>query len=148
MGLSNLDGEIAHTCLYATSTSYCPTSTTNRKIITNGNGAADWMGVPSSSASTVTSSSIRLSRAISEVTLDSAITWEPTGTSVDFEITNDGGTTWKRANSVGQVVTFTNAGTDIGWRAWLNGTSTAAPIIDTVGISYISSYVNSGQFRF
>jgi len=148
MGLSNLNGEIGHTCLYATSASYCPTSTTNRKIITNGNGAADWMGTPSSSSAIVTSSMQRLARSISEVTLDSVITWEPTGTSVDLEITNDGGTTWKRANNAGQVITFTNAGNDIGWRAWLNGSSTAAPIIDTVGISYTSSYVNSGQFRY
>ena len=147
MGLSNIDGEIAHTCLYASSTSYCPTAATNRKIITTGNSAADWMGTPSSISATVTSSTLTLSRAISEVTLDSAITWEPTGTSVDIEVTNDGGTTWKPANSVGQVVTFSNTGTSIAWRAWLNGSSSAAPLIDTVGISYISSYVNSGQFR-
>ena len=147
MGLSNIDGEIAHTCLYATSSSYCPTSTTNRKIITTGNSAADWIGTPSSNSATITSSSLSLSRPISELNLEVATTWEPTGTSVDFEITNDGGATWKRANNVGQTITFTNAGTNIAWRAWLNGTSSAAPLIDAVGISYTSSYSNSGQFR-
>ena len=147
MGLNNIDGEIAHTCLYAASTSWCPTSTTSRKIIMQGNSAADWMGTPTSSSATVTSNIKTITGSINQLSVDAAVTLEPTGTSVDFEVTNDGGTTWKKANSAGQTITFTNAGNQLGWRAWLNGTATAAPLIDTVGITYQSSYSSSGQLR-
>ena len=139
MGLDNIDGEIAHTCLYASSSGYCPTATTYRKIITQGNSAADWMGTPTSNSATVTSNIKTITGSINQLSVDAAVTWEPTGTSVDFEVTNDGGTTWKKANNVGQTITFTNAGNQLGWRAWLNGTATAAPLIDTVGLTYQSS---------
>ena len=147
MGLDNIDGEIAHTCLYAASTTYCPTSTTSRKIIMRGNGAADWMGTPTSNSATITSNIKTLTASINKFSVDVAVTWEPTGTSIDFEVTNDGGTTWKKANNVGHTITFANAGNQLGWRAWLNGTASAAPLIDTVGLSYLSTYASNGQLR-
>ena len=98
MGIENIDGELATTCLYGNQNSYCPSSTTMRKIKMRGVGSTDWMDTPSSTSATITSSTQTLVRSISELSLGAAITWEPTGTSVDFEITNDGGTTWKRAN--------------------------------------------------
>ena len=148
MGLENIDGELATTCLYGTINSYCPSSTTLRKIKMRGVGATGWMGTPSSTGATITSSTTTLASTITELTLSLALTWEPTGTSVDFEVTNDGGTTWKRVNSVGQTITFANAGNQLAWRAWLNGTSTEAPILDTVGLSYVSTYVSTGQLRW
>ena len=132
--MEQIGDQLAATCFYGSSTAYCP-SPTSRKILLTGNSAADWMGTPSSSSATITSSIQTLSRPISELRLGLAATWEPAGTSVDFEITNDGGTTWKRANSAGQVITFANTGTQLAWRAWLNGTSSAAPLIDTVGLT-------------
>ena len=148
MGIENIDGELASTCLYGNTNSYCPSTTTLRKIKMRGVGSADWMGTPSSTSATITSSSQTLLRSISELSLGVAITWEPTGTSIDFEVTNDGGTTWKRANGgVGQTITFANAGNQLGWRAWLNGTSSAAPIIDTIGLNYDATFAASGQWR-
>jgi len=147
MGIENIDGELATTCLYGSQASYCPTATTQRKIKMRGHGAADWMGTPTSSSATITSSTQTLVRSINDVTLGTIVTWEPTGTSVDFEVTNDGGTTWKSANSAGQTISFTTAGNQLGWRAWLNGTSSAAPLIDTVGLSYAATYSSSGQWR-
>jgi hypothetical protein len=148
MGLENIDGDLATTCLYASVTSYCPSATTNRKITMRGVGASDWMGTPSGTSATITSSTQNLGRPITDLTVATAVTWEPTGTSVDFEVTNDGGATWKRANNAGQAITFANAGSQLAWRAWLNGTATAAPLIDTVGLSYTSTYENSGQIRW
>ena len=147
LGIENIDGELATTCMYGSVTSYCPSATTMRKITMRGHGATDWMGTPTSNSATITSSMQTLSRSVSELSLGTAITWEPTGTSVDFEVTNDGGTTWKRATSAGQTVTFTNAGNSLGWRAWLNGTASAAPLIDTVGLAYAATYASSGQWR-
>ncbi|MDG1525335.1 MAG: CARDB domain-containing protein [Candidatus Thalassarchaeaceae archaeon] len=147
MGIENIDGELATTCMYASVTSYCPSATTMRKITMRGQGSSDWMGTPTANSATITSSMQTLARSISELSIGVAITWEPTGTSVDFEVTNDGGTTWKRANSAGQTITFTNAGNSLGWRAWLNGTASAAPLLDTVGLTYAATYASSGQLR-
>ena len=148
MGIENIDGELATTCLYGTTTSYCPSATTLRKIKMRGGGETDWMGTPSSTSATITSSTRTLVRSISELSIGVAVTWEPTGTSIDFEVTNDGGTTWKRANGgAGQTITFANAGNQLAWRAWLNGTASAAPLIDTVGLNYAATYASSGQWR-
>ncbi len=147
MGIENIDGELATTCLYGSISSYCPSATTMRKITMRGHGSADWMGTPTANSATITSSMETLARSVSELSIGVAITWEPTGTSVDFEVTNDGGTTWKRANSAGQTITFTNAGNQLGWRAWLNGTASAAPLLDTVGLTYAATFASSGQWR-
>ena len=146
LGMENIEGQLAATCFYGSSTAYCP-SPTSRKILMTGGSAADWMGTPSSSTATITSSIETLNRPLSELRLGLTATWEPAGTSIDFEITNDGGTTWKRAISAGQTITFANAGTQLAWRAWLNGMASAAPLIDTVGLTYTATYASTGQFR-
>jgi hypothetical protein len=146
MGIENIDGELATTCLPGSS-SNCPSAVRMQKIAMRGQGSSDWMGTPTANSATITSSMQTLARSISELSIGVAITWEPTGTSVDFEVTNDGGTTWKRANSAGQTITFTNAGNSLGWRAWLNGTASAAPLLDTVGLTYAATYASSGQLR-
>ena len=147
MGIEDIDGELATTCMYGSITSYCPSATTMRKIKMRGDGSADWIGTPTANSATITSSMQSVARSVSEISIGATITWEPTGTSIDFEVTNDGGTTWKRANSAGQTITFTNAGNQLGWRAWLNGTASAAPLLDTVGLTYEATYASSGQWR-
>ncbi|MEE2811634.1 MAG: CARDB domain-containing protein [Candidatus Thermoplasmatota archaeon] len=141
-GLERIDGELAFTCYY---TSVCPSGQT-RKVNIVGTSTPSWTGTPSSSAAVITSSVKTLSRPVTQVKLGAAVTWEPTGTSVDFMVTNDGGSTWKRATT-GNTVTFTNGGSQIAWKAWLNGTSSDAPILDTVGLSYTATYSPTGQVR-
>lgn len=136
------DGEIGFTCFY---TNYCGTSQ-SRIVHVNGASAATWIGTPSSVTSTITSSTSTLARTVTELTLGSAFTWEPSGTSIEFMVTNDGGATWKRA-TVGSVVTFANAGSQIAWKAWLNGTTSVTPILDSVGLSYTATYLSSGHMR-
>jgi hypothetical protein len=145
-GLERIDGKLATTCFYTAASNYCPSST-SRKILLRGDGVVDWMDAPTNSAATMTSSIKTITRAVSEIKLDLAATWEPTGTSVDFEITNDGGTTWRRANNVGAVVTFQNAGNQLGWRAWLNGSGSNTSLIDSLALSYEAKVAPSGQLR-
>jgi hypothetical protein len=141
-GIERIDGEIAYACYYST---YCGTSQ-NRKVHFSGASAPTWSGTPSSTAAEITSSVQTLSQAISQVKLGAAIGYEPTGTSIEYMVTNDAGTTWKRA-TVGSTVTFATAGTQVAWKAWLNGTTSLAPTLDTVGLSYVASYNPTGQMR-
>ena len=67
----------------------------------------------------------------------------PTGTSIEIDISNDGGQTWKKA-SVGQTVNFANSGNQLKWKAYLNGTTSVTPILDLVNVEYIASYTTSG----
>ena len=137
------DGKLLYTCFYY---SYCTNNNLIRKILWTGAAAPSDIRLPTSNSSIVTSAFVTLTRSVTEVSLATAITYEPSATSIEFEITNDGGTTWKRAMQ-GQAITFANAGTQIGWRAYLNGTSTATPILDTVGLSYVATYYSSGHMR-
>ena len=137
------DGKLLYTCYYI---SYCNSNNLARKIFWTGAAAPSDVRLPTSNNSSVTSSFLTLTSSVTEVSLATAITYEPSATSVEFEVTNDGGTTWKRAMQ-GQAVTFANAGTQIGWRAYLNGTSTATPILDTVGLSYVATYYSNGHMR-
>ena len=136
------DGEIGFTCFFNT---YCPSGNT-WKIYTNGRSTAFNIDTPTVQNSIVTSSSATATRATDEVILSSAISWKPTNTSIDYQVTNDGGQTWKSAN-VGSSVIFSNTGTQLGWRAYLNGTSAEAPILDTIVLSYAGSYQQSGYMR-
>jgi hypothetical protein len=61
-------------------------------------------------------------------------------------VTNDGGASWKVA-TVGTTVTFATAGNQIAWKAWLNGTTSVTPIIDTVGLTYTATYQSVGHLR-
>ena len=69
----------------------------------------------------------------------------PTGTSIDIDVSNDDGVTWKSIG-VGSTKTFANSGNKITWRATLNGTSTATPILDQVTIQYTTNFFTSGYF--
>ena len=87
-------------------------------------------------------SSYSTSKAIDTVKISSILGYVPTGTSISVDISNDGGTTWRQV-SAGQTITFSQTSTSLVWRAHLNGTVTKAPILDGVGIEYITSYVTS-----
>jgi hypothetical protein len=124
----------------------CP-SGSSHKIYVTGRSVAYSVGAPTTSNSIVTSSAISSTAPTDEVTLSTAITWKPSGTSVEFEATNDGGLIWKRAQ-LGTKITFANAGSQLGWRAYLNSTNSSnTPIIDTVSLLYRGSYVSNGYMR-
>ena len=74
MGIENIDGELATTCLYGSISSYCPSATTMRKITMRGHGSADWMGTPTANSATITPSMETLARSVSELSIGVAIT--------------------------------------------------------------------------
>ncbi|MBT4058847.1 MAG: hypothetical protein HOE69_00865 [Euryarchaeota archaeon] len=133
-------GNIGWTCFYNTQ---CP-SGSSHKIMTSGRSAPRNIGTPTSTAGIITSSAISSSRGTDELTIDTAISWKPTGTTIEYEVTNDGGTTWKTAQLGGKVI-FANVGYQLGWRAYLNSTnSNVTPLIDTVSLGYTGSYISTG----
>ena len=141
-GIERIDDEIVFTCYYST---YCG-STQTRKVNYAGASAPSWTGTPSGTSATITSSVQTLSQSVTQMSLGAAIGYEPTGTSIEYMVTNDAGATWKRAQ-IGSTVTFANAGSQVAWKAWLNGTTSDAPILDSVGLTYVASYANTGQVR-
>jgi len=142
-GIERIDGEIAFSCFYS---NFCGTAQ-NRKVNFAGASASNWTATPAAgSAAVITSSVQTLATSVTIVKLGAAISWKPTGTTVDYMVTNDAGTTWKQAG-LGSTVTFANAGNQLAWKAWLNGTANAAPILDTVGLTYTASYSSTAQVR-
>ena len=132
------DSRIAFACHHQ---SYC--NSQSRKISTYGDGELFDARTPTSTSGVITSATSTLTKSVSQLTLAGLIGVSPTGTSIEIDISNDGGTTWKRAN-IGQPVNFQNAGNQLKWKAYLNGTSTVTPILDLVNIEYIASYTTSG----
>ncbi|MFH0830641.1 MAG: cell wall-binding repeat-containing protein [Parcubacteria group bacterium] len=62
----------------------------------------------------------------------------PAGTSLSFELSNDGGITWQSA-SCGSIVVFSGEGSDLRWRANLGRTTSdlsLSPILPGLGIEY------------
>ena len=141
-GMTQIDdeGKIYYSCYH---TSYC--STVARKIHMWGDGGVTDSRTPSSTSTTVYGKTTTASRAIDQIKLESAIGYMPTGTSIDIDVSNDDGVTWQSIR-VGSTKTFANSGNKITWRATLNGTSTATPILDQVTVQYTTNYYNSGNF--
>ncbi|DAC70207.1 MAG TPA: hypothetical protein D7I16_03130, partial [Candidatus Poseidoniales archaeon] len=110
-----------------------------------GDGGVTDSRTPSSTSTTVYGKTTTASRAIDQIKLESAIGYMPTGTSIDIDVSNDDGVTWQSIR-VGSTKTFANSGNKITWRATLNGTSTATPILDQVTVQYTTNYYNSGNF--
>ena len=133
-------GQYSFSCHYY-STAYCSTST-RHKINNFGDGALYDQRTHSSTTGMIMGSSFSTSKAIDTVKISSILGYVPTGTSISVDISNDGGTTWRQV-SAGQTITFSQTSTSFVWRAHLNGTVTKAPILDGVGIEYITSYVTS-----
>ena len=139
------EGQVLYSCFYATTTSYCPSTT--RTILKSGMGATFDHRTSTQSNSIAIGSTTNLASSINSVSLSGLITYEPSGTSVEIEVSVDGGNTWKSA-SLGSQTTFTNGGTQVKWRAYLNGTNNSvSPVIDRVQLTYVSSFSSSGYIR-
>ena len=134
------EGKIYFSCYH---TSYC--NTVARKIHMWGDGGVTDSRTPTSTSTTVYGQTTTSTRAIDQIKLESAIGYIPTGTSIDIDVSNDDGVTWKPI-SVGSTKTFANSGNKITWRATLNGTSSATPILDQVIVQYTTNYYSSGNF--
>ena len=70
----------------------------------------------------------------------------PDNTSIELEVSNDGGTTWM-SGLFNQKLIFSTAGSNVLWKAYLNGTSSETPVLDFVVLTYSTSYTTSGYFQ-
>ena len=135
------DGTFGYQCHYY---SYC-TSQLN-KIQRKGTGAIYDHRTPTTTSSTVTSSTQSLSKSITEVTVSGLVGYEPANTSIELEVSNDGGNTWL-SGVFNQDVIFTTPGSRIVWKAYLNGTSSETPVLDFVSLTYSTRYQSSGYIQ-
>ena len=133
------DHKVMFSCHWS-STSYC--SQGIRKVHSYGDGAHFDARTASISTQTVVGQTTSIPRAVSAIDVDGIFGSVPTGTSINVDVSNDGGTTWK-SGRVGQKVTFTNAGSSIQWRATLNGTASKSPVLGDVVLSYTTNYQSS-----
>ena len=136
------DHKVMFSCHWS-STSYC--SQGIRKVHSYGDGAHFDARTASISTQTVVGQATSIPRAVSAIDVDGIFGSVPTGTSINVDVSNDGGTTWK-SGRVGQKVTFTNAGSSIQWRATLNGTASKSPVLGDVVLSYTTNYQSSGWY--
>ena len=134
------DGKLSFSCSYY-STAYCPSSS-RHKIYHHGDGALFDARTPTSTSNLIVGSAISISKQIAEFEVKSIIGYVPSGTSISVDLSNDGGSNWRNVNA-GQTVIFPSASNSLLWRATLNGTATATPILDGIGVEYTTSYVNS-----
>ena len=72
--------------------------------------------------------------------------YEPANTSIELEVSNDGGNTWL-SGVFNQDVIFTTPGSRIVWKAYLNGTSSETPVLDFVSLTYSTRYQSSGYIQ-
>ena len=135
-------GKISFSCHYY-STAYC-SSSTRHKINNFGDGALYDERSYSSTSASFEGASFTSSKAIDTLEITSILGYIPTGTSISIDISNDGGVTWRHV-STGQTVIFSQTSTSFVWRANLNGTTTNVPILDGIGIEYITSYVSTAN---
>jgi hypothetical protein len=136
------EGHLTYSCFYRT---YCSSHT--RKVLYSGSSTTYDDRTASSTAAVARSTTITVSSSVTEVSLSGAMHYAPTGTSVEYALSNDDGSTWI-STSVGNTVTFAIGGTQIVWKAWLNSTNTSiVPVLDQVQISYVASYNSNGYIR-
>ena len=91
-GLSDIgDGTLAYTCFYST---YCGSH--SRDILFSGSGSPYDLKSATSSSSVTTGATTTLSRSITEIDLEAGVGWIPDNTSIEYEVSVDGGTTWKK----------------------------------------------------
>ena len=140
-GLVEADGgKLSFSCSHY-STAYCPSSY-RHKIFHHGDGALFDARTPTSTSNLIVGTAISISKPISEYEVKSILGYLPSGTSIVVELSNDGGATWRTVNA-GQTVIFSTPSNSLLWRATLNGTASATPILDGIGLEYTTSYVNS-----
>ncbi len=100
---------------------------------------------PTYSTATVAESNlINAGAPVHSLTVDQVSTFEPTGTSIDLEMSNDGGGTWYKVNE-GITLNFGATSSALHWRAWLNGTAQRTPLLMEVEISVVAKYANRGS---
>ena len=104
---SDDEGKIYYSCYH---TSYC--SSVSRKIHMWGDGVVTDSRTPTSTSTTVYGQTTTATRAVDQIKLESAIGYMPTGTSIDIDVSNDDGVTWKSIG-VGSTKTFANSGNKI-----------------------------------
>ena len=140
-GLVEADGgKLSFSCSHY-STAYCPSSY-RHKIFHHGDGALFDARTPTSTSNLIVGTAISISKPISEYEVKSILGYLPSGTSISVDLSNDGGATWRNVNA-GQTVIFSSPSNSLLWRATLNGTASATPILDGIGLEYTTSYVNS-----
>ena len=126
---------------------YSQCSSAQRNVIQReGSGVIYDERTISSSSSVVTSSTVSISKSISEITVSAVVGYVPDNTSIEIEVSVDGGLTWL-SGSFGQVLNFATAGNSIKWKAYLNGTLSETPALDFVSLTYVSTYQSSGYLR-
>ena len=136
------DNTIGSQCHY---NAYCSTANRN-KILREGTGAIYDYRTPTSTSSVVTSTTTSLTRQITEITVSGIVGFIPDNTSIELEVSNDGGTTWM-SGLFNQKLIFSTAGSNVLWKAYLNGTSSETPVLDFVVLTYSTSYTTSGYFQ-
>ena len=136
------DHKVMFSCHWS-STSQCSQGT--RKVHTYGDGAHFDARTASISTQLVVGQTTSITRAVSAIDVDGIFGSVPTGTSINVDVSNDGGTTWK-SGRVGQKVSFANTGTSIKWRATLNGTASKSPVLGDIVLSYTTNYQSSGYY--
>ncbi len=142
-GIVDSDDNKVHFSCHWSSTAYC--SQGNRKVHIYGDGSHFDVRSASTSSQTVVGQTTNLARAVNTINVDGIFGSVPTGTSINVDVSNDGGTTWRTA-SVGQKVTFANSGSSIVWRATLNGSASKSPVLGDVVLSYTTTYQSSGYY--
>ncbi len=134
------DNTIGYQCHYY---SYC--SGVRNKVLLDGSGSTYDERSPYSTSSVVTSKTTALTKSITELTVSAFVGYVPANTSMELEVSNDGGSTWTPA-IFDQRITFANPGSSVKWKAYLNGTTSETPVLDFVSLTYSTSYQSSGYF--
>ena len=107
------DGTIYYSCYHI---SYC--NTVSRDIHKWGDGSITDSRTPTTTTTTIYGKTTTTSRPVDEIKLEGAIGYIPSGTSIDIDVSNDDGVTWKSIR-VGSSKTFASSGNKITWRATL-----------------------------
>ena len=136
------DNKVYFSCHYS-STAYCTQGL--RKVHSYGSGAHFDVRTSSLSSQMIVGQTISTTRAIDTINVDGIFGSIPTGTSINVDVSNDGGTTWRSAG-VGQKVVFSSANSYVKWRATLNGTASKTPVLGDVVLSYTTNYQSSGYY--
>ena len=136
------DNKVYFSCHWS-GTNYCTQG--SRKVHSYGDGSHFDVRTASITSQTIVGQTVSTTRAINSINVDGIFGSIPTGTSINVDVSNDGGTTWRSA-SVGQKVNFPNANSYVTWRATLNGTSSKTPVLGDVVLSYTTNYQSSGYY--
>ena len=136
------DNKVFFSCHW-TGTNYCTQGT--RKVHSYGDGSHFDVRSTTHTSQTVVGQTTVISRAVNTINVDGIFGSIPTGTSIDVDVSNDGGTTWLSGN-VGQKVMFLTSGNQIKWRATLNGSASKTPVLGDVVLTYTTNYQTSGWY--